>query len=240
MAAPDRRPCGPASPFSREPLSRKSSLVDELPTLQRLALSYAPAPVREPTLALLALDTRLAAILRMAREPMLAQLRLTWWREQLRADPETWPRGEPLLAALLSWSAHRDALVALVDGWEEMTGGVPLPGEALEGLASARGGAFAALAEIVGAPGDRAEAARLGANWALADVAGKLSNAEERDTAAQLVAARDWRNGRLSRAMRPLVVLHGLAARQVRDPGEGGAQSAATLLAAMRLGLLGR
>jgi hypothetical protein len=35
------------------------------------------------TLALLALDARLAAILRGRREPIAAQLRLAWWREML-------------------------------------------------------------------------------------------------------------------------------------------------------------
>lgn len=221
-------------------MSIAESLVEELPIVQRLALSYAPAAAREPTIALLALDTRLAAILRAAREPMLAQLRLAWWREQLRMDPATWPRGAPLLAILQSWASRREALGALVDGWEAMTGAVPLPATALETLAAARGGAFAALAELVGAGDDGAEAMRLGENWALADLATHLSHPEERACARTLAEARDWRRARLSRKLRPLVILHGLATRSLRLSSGEAALAPATLLAAMRLGLLGR
>lgn len=217
-------------------MSGDSHLLADLPVLQRLALAYAPANAREPTLALLALDTRLAAILRAAREPMLAQLRLAWWREQLRTDPATWPRGEPLLAALQSWARQRDALVGLVDGWEALTGATPLPAAALDTLADARSRAFAALAELVGADRDRDAAARLGRNWALIDLAARLSHPEERQAARALADAQDRRGARLSRAMRPLAVLHGLAARG----GASGEASPATLLAALRIGLLGR
>ena len=206
--------------------------------MQRLALSYAPGAVREPTLALLALDTRLAAILRAAREPMLAQLRLAWWREQLRIEPTIWPLGEPLLAILQSWASRREALVALVEGWEAMTGAAPLPAVALEVLAAARGGAFAALAGLAGADGDCDAAVRLGTSWALADLAAHLTHPDEQNTARVLAEAHDGRGASLSRKLRPLVVLHGLARRKL-EQGAGGA-SPMTLLTAMRLGLLGR
>jgi len=55
-------------------------LLDSLGPLNRLALAYAPQSTRLPLLALLALDMRLAGIVRNSREPMLAQLRLAWWR----------------------------------------------------------------------------------------------------------------------------------------------------------------
>lgn len=215
------------------------SLIYELPLLQRLALSYAPAVAREPTLALFALDTRLAAILRAAREPMLAQLRLAWWREQMRTDPASWPTGEPLLATLRCWGERRDALVGLVDGWEAMTAPAPLPAAAFESLAAARGQAFAALAGLLGSERDAEAARRMGADWALADLAGHLGQPEEKALAEDLARARDWRRAGLSRRLRPLVVLHGLAARAVRR-GAGPEQSPAVLLTALRLGLLGR
>lgn len=214
------------------------SLIDELPLLQRLALAYAPGAAREPTLALLALDTRLAAILRAAREPMLAQLRLAWWREQMRTDPASWPAGEPLLAVLRCWGERRDALVALVDGWEAMTAPAPLPAAALASLAAARGQAFAALAGLVGAARDGAAAERMGTDWALADLAAHLGQPEEKALADDLARARDWRRDRLSRQLRPLVVLHGLAARATRRSA-GAERSPGVLLSALRLGLLG-
>lgn len=221
-------------------VSADTSLVEELPVLHRLALSYAPSSVREPTLALLALDTRLAAIVRSASEPMLAQLRLAWWREQLQTEPSARPRGEPLLAALRSWESRRGALVGLVDGWEAMTGEAPLSAAALASLAEARGAAFAALAELAGATEDREVAARLGCNWAFADLVTRLSDPDEQRTVRALAEARDWRASRLLRKLRPLVVLHGLAARQIRQGSGQGGLSPPALLLAMRLGLLGR
>lgn len=218
-------------------MSRNDRLIGELPVLQRLALAYAPQSSRDHWLGLLALDSRLATILRAAREPMLAQLRLAWWREQLRTDPSAWPEGEPLLALLKRWEGRREALVALVDGWEAMTGAAPLPANALLALAEARGAAFAALAEQTGAANRRDAAARLGRNWAVADLAARLSDTAEQRLAGELAQALDWSAPRLSGSLRPLAVLHGLAARSVRG---GGDQGLGTMLAALRLGLLGR
>jgi phytoene synthase len=193
-----------------------------------LALAYAPARAREPTLALLALDTRLAGIVRNSHEPSLAQLRLAWWREQLQADAETWPRAEPLLAALRSWQGHHVALVALVDGWEYLTGAAPLPETDLSEFAQGRGKTFRSLAEVLGTEAESAE--KLGRQWALADLADHVAHPDEREAARRLLAA-EGRPARVARALRPLTVLHGLAVRR---------QSAPSLLAALRLGLLGR
>jgi phytoene synthase len=197
-----------------------------------LALAYGPRRAREPTLALLALDQRLAGIVRHSHEPMLAQLRLAWWREQLKAEATGWPLGEPLLAALKSWQGRHSTLGALVDGWELLTGPAPLPAAALDGFAEGRGDAFAALAEVTGAGDDRAKVRELGRAWALADLAAHIAHPEERQVAVALAEAA--RAPRLSRGMRTLTVLYGLARRQQRGLSPG------TLLAAMRLGLLGR
>src|ERR1700741_297330 len=99
-------------------MSGPDSLLGALPPLHRLALAYAAGDARLPTLALLALDTRLAGIVRNSHEPSLAQLRLAWWREQLQVEAADWPRGEPLLAALKSWQGGHLSLVELVNGWE--------------------------------------------------------------------------------------------------------------------------
>ncbi len=213
-------------------------MIESLPPLQRLALAYAPASSREAMLALLALDTRLGGIVRSSREPMLAQLRLAWWREQLRADPTTWPGGEPLLAVLRAWPGNTAVLAGLVDGWEAMTGDAPLPPSAFETLAETRGIAFAALAT-----GREAQdaALRMGRNWALADIAARLSDPDERQAALELARAQDWRSAPLPRSLRPLAVLHGLAARQIREAdGRVMQLSGRHVVTAMRIGLLGR
>lgn len=163
---------------------------------------------------------------------MLAQLRLAWWREQLKSDAAGWPAGEPLLAALKSWQGRHGALAALVDGWELLTGPAPLAAAALDGFAEGRGDGFAGLAEVTGARDDPAKVRELGRAWALADLAAHVAHPEERKAAAALAEAAHA--PRLSRAMRTLTVLHGLARHQQRGLSPG------TLFAAMRLGLLGR
>src|SRR5690606_10062975 len=94
-------------------------ILDELPAPQRLALTYASSRSRAEHMALLALDARLAAILRKRREPMLVQLRLAWWRDMLNSPAADWPWGDAVLDLLRRW---RDpaGLVPLVDGWESL------------------------------------------------------------------------------------------------------------------------
>lgn len=216
-------------------MSGDAGLVEALPPLQRLALAYAPARARGPTLALLALDQRLAGIVRNSHEPSLAQLRLAWWREQLQVEPAAWPRGEPLLAALKSWGGRHAAAVELVDGWEYLTGAAPLPEADLLAFAQGRAEAFAVLADVLGA--DRVPVLRLARQWALADLAAHVAHPEERARAEHLLAA-EGKPPRVARALRPLAVLHGVAARG-RDRRTPPARLAA-LLTALRLGLLGR
>lgn len=226
------------SPNSTPSPDPEQALLGTLPLVERLALAYAPVRARQQTLALFALDTRLAGLLRHSREPMLAQLRLAWWRENLESSGEEWPAGEPLLAALRSWKGKHQALVPLVDGWEALTGPAPLAAQALETMVAGRGHAFAALASAL--DGDReADAARqIGRHWAIADLAMRLSNAEERDAVLAMRPTAGPRP-RVSRALRPLLILQALAERRLDKGSEAAVQSPAALLKAMRLGLLG-
>jgi len=214
-----------------------ASLIDNLPPLQRLALAYAPASSRGALTALLALDARLADIVRQAREPMLAQLRLAWWRSELAGSPSNPTTADPLLASLRAWPGAAAALSGLSDGWEAMTGPAPLAGSAFSTLADARGSAFAALA---GSPNEVGVALRMGRSWALADIAAHLSDPRERETALALVRAQDWTRGSLPRTLRPLAVLHGLAARTDWQKHDKVAQTPLALLVAVRIGIVGR
>ena len=210
--------------------SPASSLLDILPLRQRLALAYGAPSGRARIGAVLALDARLAGILRHSREPMLAQLRFAWWRETLASDPARWPAGEPLLAALAASHADPAPLAGLVDGWEAMTGAAPLGEDAFMALAEARAGALA---------GDHGEGWRLARSWALADIARHLSHPQERATALGLAQAADWRAAHLPRSLRPLAVLHALAARDLRKGLNEDRISPSGLLVAMRVGLTG-
>lgn len=208
--------------------------------MQRMALAYCPRRARLATLALLALDTRFASLLRNSREPMLAQMRLAWWRETLSGDPARWPSGDPLLSALRSWDGHLRALAVLADGWEAMTGAAPLPLAAMLQFAAARGEAFARLCVVLGHEDERQTAARRAQAWAIADVVSRLSNPVEKQAAIGLLGEQDWGRGGLSRAMRPLAVLHGMAARNAWRGKDAREVGPLALLAAVRLGLLGR
>jgi len=203
-------------------------------------MAYCPAAVREPTLALLALDARCAALIRNSTEPMLAQLRLSWWRETLTGDVSAWPQGDPLIDLLRSWEGQRASLVALVDGWEGMTQSPPLQEEAIIGLGRARGEAFAALSCLIGNGRDANAALRSATGWALADIASRLTHPDEKRVARDLLARHDWETCRLPRSLRPLAVLHGLARRSARRGTDLGEDGVSALLAVMRLGLLGR
>lgn len=195
----------------------------ELTPPQRLALAYAPAAVRTDWETLLLLDARLASVVRGAREPVLAQIRLAWWRERLGEDPAGWPKGEPLLARLAGWGAAASGLVALVDGWEVLLGEEGLD---VAAFSAGREGAVAALARHRGVEmtGAAANAAR---GWALADLAAHLGDGEER--AAVLAALAGVRGGRVGAALRPVAVLRVAS----------GAGSPRTLLAAIRVGIFG-
>src|SRR3546814_17209693 len=71
-----------------------------VPQLQRIVNAYAPKKIREGQQIVWALDARMAEIIRSTSEPMIGQMRLTWWHEALTKDPKAGGSGEPLMAAL--------------------------------------------------------------------------------------------------------------------------------------------
>jgi len=213
---------------------------DRLPPLRRMALAYAPSGIRAETMGLLALDARLADIVRAAREPVLAQIRLAWWRDALGKPARARPAGEPLVSLLRSWEGQDRALVALIDGWEAMLAEPKPDGAPVTALAAARGDAFAALAGLAGVPEHAAAASALARDWALCDVAGNSSDLGGRAAALALLPAALPLAIRLPRVLRPLIVLHGLARRALSGSRDATGLVPFDMLYALRLGLLGR
>ena len=204
----------------------------------RLALAYAPRRAQPAWAALLALDQRLAAVVRGVREPLLAQIRLAWWRDRLSEDPAKWPAGEPLLARLAEWGPAAKGLAALVDGWEALLGDEAIDSRAMTEFAAGREAAVRALAVHLDCA-DQAEAAgNMARGWALADLAAHVSADEDRHAVLSLAGQHDWRAGRLPRVLRPLAVLHAVGRRQI-SRGQEGAAAFGDLLAAIRAGLFG-
>lgn len=214
-----------------------AELLETLPVERRLALAYAPARSHKAWLGLLALDARLGDVVRRTGDPLLAQLKLSWWRDQLGKATTNRSTGEPVLAALTAWSDDATALQILVDGWEQLIGQDKLDGESFGQFVAARGAACGALAVLLGDRSNQVQADRAGRCWALADLVGKLTQAEEAGIVLAAIAREDWAKPRLSREMRPLLVLHAIA-RNSKDQGMSNLSSS-TLFSAMRLGLLG-
>lgn len=216
-----------------------SELIDELPLPQRLALAYAPAAARPATLALFALDARLGQAVRQASEPIMAQMRLAWWRDQLKLDPTERERHDKLMAALDLFAGEGASLGALVDGWELLLS-EELACETIRAFASGRAQAFLALRRVIGADDDPEAILRAGQRWALGDLAAGLSNMQECGKVLELHEESDGASPSLSRSMRPLSVLGGLAGRSLRRGGGPLLDGPASGLAAIRLGLIGR
>jgi phytoene synthase len=210
-----------------------------LPVSQRLALAYAPRRLRVATLGLFALDAHLANLVRKAREPLLTQARLAWWRERLDEPVERRPKGDPLLDLLANWRDREAGLLALVDGWEHLLADY-LDAAAIAGFAEGRAAGFAGLAALAGEEGRQAAAEQAGRRWALADLASHLGDAGERDRALEAARASGRLRITLSRPLRPLAVLDGLARRSLVRGGAPLAEGALAGFAALRLGIAGR
>lgn len=87
-----------------------------------MAVAYARKDLRQALSILLEFDNRLMAIAAKGHEPVLKQLRLAWWREQLE-KPESAPRSEPLLERIASAKEAGglvSALQKLVEAWEHI------------------------------------------------------------------------------------------------------------------------
>ncbi|AJA08362.1 hypothetical protein SKP52_07205 [Sphingopyxis fribergensis] len=82
-----------------------------------------PHARRAAMAALWELAARLTKLLLDAREPLIAQIKLAWWRDMaamIASDPAALPKGEPLLAELQATWAGQGGLDALVDAAEAM------------------------------------------------------------------------------------------------------------------------
>jgi phytoene synthase len=82
-----------------------------------------PRDARARVTALWTLAERLTKLLHDAREPLIGQIKLAWWRDMmamLADDPAALPKGEPLLAELQASWAGRAGLAAPVDAAEAM------------------------------------------------------------------------------------------------------------------------
>jgi hypothetical protein len=191
------------------------------------------------------LDARLADIARTTTEPLIGQMRMTWWHEVVSDGTGSKGRGDPLVGVLRARMARdggrvRAALLAMIDGWEAFVlVRDELDDDALRAFAEGRGGGlFRALAPDGGGEGWLADA---GSVWALWDLSGHVSDAAVAERAVALaVALNPPRTGRWS-GTTPLRIAYRLACGDVL----AGRRAPATLTPGlyarfMRIALFGR
>ncbi|MBO9698348.1 MAG: hypothetical protein J7499_19325 [Sphingopyxis sp.] len=115
-----------------------------------------PQPRRAAMAALWGLAARLTKLLIDAREPLIGQIKLAWWRDMmamLASDPAALPKGEPLLAELQASWAGQGGLDALADAAEAML--LAEDHESRRAAAVMFGGALFALSGGNGGNGER-------------------------------------------------------------------------------------
>ncbi len=114
-----------------------------------LTVHYAPASKRAALFALLAFNLDLSRIIDTAREPMLAEIKLVWWRDRLS---ELWvdaiTPAHPILQAFVDQAVIKAVPLTLmhemIDGRiVELYREGPHTVEAIEAYAAATGGALA-------------------------------------------------------------------------------------------------
>lgn len=155
-----------------------SPAIDAVMREQALAVGYAPASARDGFAALLDLDHQLASILQSTTEPMIGQMRLTWWYEALvKLDREPAPAHpvlQRLAVSVLPMGVKGADLAPMIEGWEALLDdGEPLDDTRVGRHAEARGGVlFASIGQLLGQAG----VAPLGAAWAKADLAQHVSD----------------------------------------------------------------
>ncbi len=208
------------------------ALVRERDLDRYLATLYAAPAARPGLFALHALDLELAGVARSTTEPMLGQIRLAWWREQLEALDAGARPAQPVLAALAEHLVPAGvagaSLEPLEDAW------LALLDDDVEGHAQARGRLFDAAAQLLLPVADAATepVRRLGSGWAIVDVARNglaigedlLARADAMLAPCPLPAAARTLGGLAALARRDLAALRrgrrpaprGTAGRQVR------------------------
>ena len=167
----------------------------------KLAIAYVPAFYRSAFTLLLQIDERLAEILRSAREPMIAQIKMAWWREAFGKASHLRPKGEPLLQALNDSGdvIPPAALDALVSAWEMLLGQNSWDQQVTNGHADLRADAiFQTYAHWVGSTQDVQPVGRV---WALEALRHAFPELIEKGAGPEQVSLPS------SRKLRPLSIL---------------------------------
>lgn len=206
--------------------------------IYRIANSYTPAEARPAVGTLLALDGQFAKFVFTASEPILAQMRLAWWRDRFAEPRENWPVGNPILSQLASWDADLAGLGPLVDGWEALLANDPPESTDFEAYRDGRAAGWKVLADHLGVEADNRALTLASGRWSLADAAASISEAGARELARREGLAMPTAP-RLPRALRSLGVLETIG-RRALESGAPPLSRPGDLVSVLRRGLTGR
>lgn len=188
----------------------------ELAPEQILALAFCTRALREPYSLLLRLDRSLGRSMPHVSPPIVGQIRLAWWREQIRS-PATANAPDAVLEALDSLvrtrPVSRSDIAGLVDAWEILLVDSDLTDDNLLDFSKGRGGGIFRLASaIAGVPADAAMD-RAGMLWALADFSRRCTDRALADRALALARELSGSARALPHALRPFAILAYFAER---------------------------
>lgn len=186
-----------------------------------LSLSYAPVAARPALAVLWRLDEVMASIVQTTSEPMIGQMRLTWWHDAISALKTALPPAEPLLgdiaSVLIPQGVASEQLLPIVEGWETLLDPLPWDEGQLGTYALGRGGGvFQSGTSLLGESMSTSLLAA-GRGWALADLAFHCSDRATAETALRMArielaqAPSHW-----PAPLRTIGVLVVLAARDVK------------------------
>lgn len=188
------------------PADSCAALVRERDLDRYLATLYVPTARRPAAFALHALDLELAEVVRSTTEPMLGQIRLAWWREQLQALDGGARPAQPVLAALAEHVLPAGVSGASLEPLEDAA--LALLDADLTAAATARATLFEAAAKLLAAHPDLEQARCVGFGWAIIDAArqGRPVEPADLDRAEAALAP-----ARSPSPARPLLALAALA-----------------------------
>ena len=189
-----------------------------------LASLYAPPAARDALLALHALDIEIAEVARTTTEPMLGQIRLAWWREQLQGLDAGAPSPQPTLAAIAAEVMPKGLNAASLERLEDAN--LALLEDDISTYADARASLFEAgvrLLVLDPTPALVEQARTVGTGWAIVDAARQGRSLQPADLVR---AAETLKPVATPSAVRPLFALGSLAGADLAVLRAGRAPSA--------------
>jgi 15-cis-phytoene synthase len=149
---------------------------DSLTAPQTLALQYVPPQFRAALELLLAFDHRLALVVRQMSEPVIAQMRMAWWREKLALSGDLRPSGEPIFAALEQLPPEQtipveQGMLLIIDAWDAVIAAAVWDHDVIMLNAQNRArGIFLGLAKQILPAREHSDVMDVGCRWALSDL----------------------------------------------------------------------